>query len=155
MKTVLGKFNPMPFHHAHKWGNKCTFEDPSCCHQGKAIQQRLDSLNTSTEWTRIGVVRKKTIFYTFYTARPFVFSCSIMFDSLRPHGLQPLPGSSVHGDSPGKNTRVGCHALLQGIFSTQGSNPGLLHCRQILYYLSHQGSPIGLSKHTCIPYTPR
>ena len=51
------------------------------------------------------------------------------------------PGSSVHGDSPGKNTGMGCHALLQGIFSTQGSNPGLLHCRQILYHLSHQGSP--------------
>ena len=39
-----------------------------------------------------------------------------------------LPGSSVHGDSPSKNTEVGCHALLQGIFLTQGSNPGLLHC---------------------------
>ena len=51
------------------------------------------------------------------------------------------PGSSVHGDFPGKNTGVGCHALLQEIFPTQGSNPGLLHCRQILYYLSHQGSP--------------
>ena len=50
-------------------------------------------------------------------------------------------GSSVHGDSPGKNTGVGCHALLQGIFPMQGSNPGLLHCREILYYLSHQGSP--------------
>ena len=46
-----------------------------------------------------------------------------------------LPGSSVHGDSPGKNTGVGCHFLLQGIFPTQGSNPGLLHCRQILYLL--------------------
>ena len=45
------------------------------------------------------------------------------------------------GDSPGKNTGVGCHALLQGIFPTQGSNPGLLHCRQILYQLSHEGSP--------------
>ena len=47
-----------------------------------------------------------------------------------------LPGSSVHGDSPGKNTGVGCHALLQGIFLTQGSNPSLLcllHCRRILY----------------------
>ena len=53
-----------------------------------------------------------------------------------------LPGSSIHRDSPGKNTRVGCHALLQGIFLTQGSNPGLPHCRQILYYLSHQGSPL-------------
>ena len=51
------------------------------------------------------------------------------------------PDSSVHGDSPGKNTGVGCRALLQGIFPTQGSNPGLLHCRQILYHLSHQGSP--------------
>ena len=36
------------------------------------------------------------------------------------------PDSSVHGDSPGKNTGVGCHALLQGIFLTQGSNPSLL-----------------------------
>ena len=42
-----------------------------------------------------------------------------------------LPGSSVHGDSPGKNTGVGCHVLLQGIFPTQGFNPGLPHCRQI------------------------
>ena len=51
-----------------------------------------------------------------------------------------LPGFSVHGDSPGKNTGVGGHALLQGVFLTQGSNPGLLHCRQILCHLSHQGS---------------
>ena len=51
------------------------------------------------------------------------------------------PGSSVHGDSPGKNTGVGCHALLQGIFPSQRSNPGLPHCGQILYQLSHQGSP--------------
>ena len=42
------------------------------------------------------------------------------------------PGSSAHGDSPGRNTGVGCHALLQGIFPTWGSNPGLLYCRQIL-----------------------
>ena len=52
------------------------------------------------------------------------------------------PGSSVHGDSPGKNTGVSCHALLQGIFPTRGSNPGLPHCRWILYQPSHQGSPI-------------
>ena len=44
-------------------------------------------------------------------------------------------------DSPGKNTRVGCYSLFQGIFPTQGLNPGFLHCRQILYHLSHQGSP--------------
>ena len=51
------------------------------------------------------------------------------------------PGSSVHGDSLGKNTGVGCHVLLQGIFPIQGSNPGLPHCRWSLYCLSHQGSP--------------
>ena len=52
------------------------------------------------------------------------------------------PDSSLHRDSPGKNTGVGCHVLLQGIFPTQGSNPGLLHCRWIRYQMSYQGSPI-------------
>ena len=51
------------------------------------------------------------------------------------------PGSSVHGDSPAKNTGVGCHAFLQGIFSNQGLKPGLQHCRRILNQLRHQGSP--------------
>ena len=50
-------------------------------------------------------------------------------------------GSSVHGVSPGKNTGAGCHALLQGIFPIQGWNPGLPHCRPVLYCLSYQGSP--------------
>ena len=45
-------------------------------------------------------------------------------------------GSSVHGESPGKNTGEGHHALLQGMFPTQGSKPGLRHCRWILYKLS-------------------
>ena len=49
-------------------------------------------------------------------------------------------GSSVHRDSLSKNTGVGCHALLQGIIPTQGSNPDLPHCKWILYCLSHQGS---------------
>ena len=49
-------------------------------------------------------------------------SCSVVSDSLRPRGLQP---AKLLWDSPGQNTRVGCHALLQGIFPTQGSNPGL------------------------------
>ena len=56
------------------------------------------------------------------------------------------PGSYVHGDSPGMNAGVGSHSFLQGIFLTQGSNPGLLHCRQILYCLSHQGSPRSLPR---------
>ena len=51
------------------------------------------------------------------------------------------PGSYVQGDSPSKNTRVGCQALLQRMFLTQWLNPGLLHCEQILYHLIHQGSP--------------
>ena len=52
------------------------------------------------------------------------------------------PASSVHGDSSSKNTGVDCHALLQGIFPTQGSKPSLPHCRWILYHLNHQGSPL-------------
>ena len=56
------------------------------------------------------------------------------------------PGSSVHGESPGKNIGVGCLTLLQGIFPTQGSNPhllGLLHCRWILYHWRHPREPHG------------
>ena len=55
------------------------------------------------------------------------------------------PGSLVHRDSLGKNIGVGSLSLLQGIFPTQGSSPGLLHCRKILYQLSHQGSPSYIS----------
>ena len=51
-----------------------------------------------------------------------------------------LPGSSIHGILQAKNTGMGCHALLQEIFPTQGLNPGLPHYRQMLYCLSHQGS---------------
>ena len=54
------------------------------------------------------------------------------------------PGSSVHWDSPGKNTGVGCHFLLQGIFPTQGSNPHLLYWQADSLPLSHLGSPFGL-----------
>ena len=68
-----------------------------------------------------------------------MLSCSVLSDFLRPHGLQPTR-LLCPWDFPGKNTAVDCHSLLQGIFPTQGSNPGLPHCRQILYQLSHQGS---------------
>ena len=51
-------------------------------------------------------------------------------------------------DFQGKTTGVGCHFLLQGIFPTQGSNPGLSHCRQTLYLLSHQRSPVWPSNST-------
>ena len=64
-----------------------------------------------------------------------------MSDSVRPHRRQP-PRLPRPWDSPGKNTGVGCHFLLQGVFPTQGSNPGLPHCRGLLYRLNHQGSPV-------------
>ena len=70
--------------------------------------------------------------------------------TLRSHRLYSL------WNSPGQNTGVGNCSLLQGIFPTQGSNPGLLHCRQILYQLSYQGS---LYMYVCMythtpPHTP-
>ena len=71
-------------------------------------------------------------------------SRSIVSDSLQPHGLYSS------WNSPGQNTGMGSLSLLHGIFPTQGSNPGLPHCRQILYQLSHketgnrnQKSPVG------------
>ena len=70
-------------------------------------------------------------------------SRSVVSDSLQHHGLQPAR-LLCPWDSPGKNTGVGCHSLPQGIFWTQGSNlslPHLLHCRWILYPLSHLRSP--------------
>ena len=62
-------------------------------------------------------------------------SCSVVSDSLWPYGLYS-PWTS-----PGQNNGVGSLSLLHRVFPTQGSNPGLLHCRRILYQLSHKGSP--------------
>ena len=64
-------------------------------------------------------------------ATPWIVACTKL---LRPWDFQ------------GKSTGVGCHFLLQGIFPTQGSNPGLSHCRQTLYHLSHQGSQIMITE---------
>ena len=62
-------------------------------------------------------------------------SCSVVSDSLQPHWYCPW-------NPPGQNAGVGSLSLLQGIFLTQGSNPGLPHCRWILYQLTHKGSPL-------------
>ena len=74
-----------------------------------------------------------------------ILCVSVLGTQLCPNLCNPmdcsLPGSSVYEDSPGKNTGVGCHALLQGIFPTQRSKPGLLRCRQILHHLSTRGAP--------------
>ena len=72
-------------------------------------------------------------------------SCSVVSNSSRPFGLQPTR-LFCPWDFPSKNTGVGCHFLLQGIFWIQGSNLHLLclpHSREILHPRSHQGSPIG------------
>ena len=79
------------------------------------------------------------IFYTHIHAYVCV-SCSVVSDPLRPHGLQPIR-LLCSWNFPGKNTGVGSHSLLQGIFPTQGSNLGLQHCREIHYCLSYQRSP--------------
>jgi len=81
-----------------------------------------------------------------------VLSHSVMSNSLRPHGLWPTR-LLCPWDSLGKNAGVGCHTLLQGIFPTQGLNPGLPHCRQILYHLSDQGSPIYMSTYLSFIYS--
>ena len=77
---------------------------------------------------------KKCCFLCFGHWESETESCSVVSNSLRPHLLYS-PWNSL-----GQKTGVGSLSFLQGIFPTQGSNPGLLHCRQILYLLSHQGS---------------
>ena len=84
-----------------------------------------------------------------------VLSCSVVSDSLQPHGLEPARLLCPWEYSPGKNTRVGCHALLQGILLTHGSNLGLLHYRQILYLWATREAHIGFNllkfKSTILP----
>ena len=65
------------------------------------------------------------------TGLKWKWSRSVMSDSSQPHGLEPIR-LLCPWNFPGKSTGVVCHVLLQGIFLTQGSNPGLLHCRQML-----------------------
>ena len=95
--------------------------------QSLGLQSRTQ-LSDWTDWMAVGAVLCLV-----------AQSCLILCDPMD----CSLPGSSVHGDSPGKNSGVDCYVLLQGIFPSQGSNPGLLHCRWTLYCLSHQGSPGG------------
>ena len=84
-----------------------------------------------------------TYFSSLSLKRTRSVSCSDVSDSLRPHRLQPAR-TLCPWDSPGKNSGVGCHGLLQ-IFPAQGWNQGLLCCRQILYCLSYRKSKKNLS----------
>ena len=82
-------------------------------------------------------------------ARACLTARSAMPDSLRPHGRWPTR-LLCPWNSPGKNTRVGCHFLLQGIFLTLGLNPGLLWCRWILYPLRR--IQLSLVQPSCYPH---
>ena len=78
--------------------------------------------------------------YTVYIC--VCFSHSVVSDSLLPCGLYPATRLLSPWNISVRNTGVCCHSLLQRIFPTQGSNLGILHGRQILFHLSHQGSPV-------------
>ena len=80
-------------------------------------------------WTHVPCIGR-------WSLRECVLDSQLFLTLCDPVDCSP-PSSSVHGILHNKNTGVGCHFLLQGIFPTQGLNPGLLHCRQTLYRLSH------------------
>ena len=93
------------------------------------LSLQYSGLENSKDCIVYGVAKSRTLWVA-------TLSCSVMSNSLWSHRLYSS------WNSPGQNSGVGSCSLLQGIFQIQGSNPGLLHCRQILYQLSHQGSPL-------------
>ena len=123
------------------WGSKIT-ADGDCSHEiktrlllGRKAMINLDSILKSRDIilpTNIYLIKAVafSVSYTDVRVGPDRRQCSTQScpTLCNPKDCSP-PGSSVLGDSPGKNTEVGCHALLQEIFPTQGLNPGLLHCR--------------------------
>ena len=98
----------------------------------KSVKSWPGVLIVVSHWTKPGMIY--LIYFCCKRKVKWSESHSVMSDSLRPHGLYSP------WNFPGQNTAVGSLSLLQGIFPTQGSNPGFLHCRQILYQLSHKGN---------------
>ena len=150
-----GKFSGFLFCLRHLRAEEvCNREMPSGCSQRKS--KPSPALSRQRTWKGAGLQYRNFWLITFLspgrhlqstlwshphacTPTKSLLSCLTLSD---PMGCSP-PGSSVHGDSPGKNTGVGCHVLLQGIFLTQGSNRvPYISCigRWILYHLSHQVS---------------
>ena len=126
-------------------------KNTNCGWYKKVIKQWNKKINVQglplvVQWLRIGLPVQGTPFLylvrdlTSHMKESESVSCSVVCYSLRPHGLEPTRLLRPW-NSPGKNTGVGYHFLLQGIFETQGLNLHLPHCRQILYHLSHQESP--------------
>ena len=95
-----------------------------------------------------GLLHCRQILPTELQGKPKSESRSVVSDSLRPRGLYSP------WDSPGHSTGEGSLSLLQEIFPTQGSNPGLPHCRRILSHLSHEGSP-RIPKWVAYPFSRR
>ena len=110
-----------------------------------AVHGVIKSQTPLGDWTATKAMLIKWNYYTIKIDSTIKISLSkwshsVVSNSLRPHGLQLTRLLHPWG-FPGKSTEVGCYFLLQRIFPTQGLNPGLPHCRQMLYHLNHQGSP--------------
>ena len=103
--------------------------------EGKGKRQKTPKLYTPGEKMQL-VIKNQLKIDRYGKKITVTVSRSVVSNLLWPYGLYSPPGSSIRGIFPGKNTGVGSHSLLQGIFPTQGSNPSLLHCKQILYHLS-------------------
>ena len=112
-----------------------TLLEPGCTGEQRGTVSPGESLNDT-----VSTARSQTRVET-----PCAQSLQSRLTLCNPVDCSP-PGSLCPWDSPCKNTGMGCHALLQGIFLTQGSNPGLLHYRQILDHLNHQGSLVNFYK---------
>ena len=154
---------PCPFHHVRTQREVCNLEEGPPPH---ADTSSLDFQPPACEEEISNLYRLPSLWDFSYSSPSRLrqkCAVSVMSDSLQPHGLcNPMEPARLlcPWDSPGKNTAVYCHFLLQGIFPTQGSNQGLLHCRQILYCLSHWGSPKtelergnSLQKRTAVGYS--
>ena len=154
LKTQLLWFTLVTIHHWHKEGSTTEMKQNKTKHLPCVF---LCKCRTNTQVDISCIVRGKLLDFDwscyFGHLLPSHFtilqaqnlpesesvSHSVVSDFLRPHGLQPTR-LLCPWNFPGKNTGVGCLFLFHGIFLTQGSNLGLLHCRQIPYHLSHLGS---------------
>ena len=117
----------------HGRGTKISYvSSKSRCHSYGARAQQQSSSKQKKKKNPIIIVPLQPLWLIFSVN---VKVAQVVSDSLRPHGLYS-PWNSL-----GRNTEMGSYSLLQGIFPIQGSNPGLPRCGQILYQLSHKGSP--------------
>ena len=113
------------------------------------LKQYYDKIWKNVKMVTLKFLDDCTDLLLFFKADYFLLCCAVLYCTVSQSCLilcDPmdcsLSGSPVHGYSPGKNAGVDCHALIQGLFPTQGSNPGFTRCRWILYWPSHQILPI-------------